>query len=69
MSVSHCRLPPSAASIHVSGFYLVLLAVPVFRTAIDTRTDGGLLPVNGYTAEYDGRSVSLYLAAVDIGQE
>ena len=36
--------------------------------AIDTGTYGGLLAVNGYTAEYGGRTVSLNLAAVDVWQ-
>ena len=49
------------------GLYLVLLAIPIFGTAIDTCTYDRLFPVNGYAAENGGRTVSLYLAAVDIG--
>ena len=49
------------------GLYLILPAVPIFGAAIDTSTYGGLLAVNGYTAEYCGRTVSPYLAAVDVG--
>jgi hypothetical protein len=48
------------------GLYLVLSAVPIFGAAIDTGAYGGLLAVNGYTAEYGGRAVSPYLAAVDV---
>ena len=50
------------------GLYLIFPAVPVFGTAIDSRAYGGLLAVNGYTAKYGGRTVSLHFAAVDVRQ-
>ena len=46
------------------GSYLVFLAVPVFRSAINPGAYDRLLPVDGYTAQDSGRTVSLYLAAV-----
>jgi hypothetical protein len=50
------------------GLYLIILAVPIFGAAINTGAYGGLFTVNGYTAEYGGRTVSPHFAAVDVGQ-
>ena len=38
------------------------------RSAINPGAYDRLLPVDGYTAQDSGRTVSLYLAAVDVGQ-
>jgi len=51
------------------GSYLVLLAVPVLRSAINSGAYDRLLTVDGYTAQDSGRTVSFYLAAVNVGQQ